>query len=157
MDGAYRSRADARLLRGDGSPGVARGIGSVGHSRSCRVSLIDVSAPAAHRRSRPATSGTLGQPEPGADGCARAGRGPPLSHSVPPFRSPWPSCLVQRCQGVVLAVRSGLLKITGRSNSVGCPNALVSGSRIRHRGAMGESNEDANFDAHSSSAGMERG
>ena len=24
MDGAYRSRADARLLRGDGSPRVAR-------------------------------------------------------------------------------------------------------------------------------------
>src|ERR1700756_1687859 len=51
MDGAYRSRADARLLRGDGSPGVARGIGSVSHSRSCRVSLIDVPGPAAHRRS----------------------------------------------------------------------------------------------------------
>jgi hypothetical protein len=55
------------------------------------------------------------------------------------------------------AVRIGLPKITGRSNSIGCPNALMSGSRIRHRGVMGESNEDANFGARRRSAGMERG
>jgi len=57
----------------------------------------------------------------------------------------------------VLAVRIGLPKITARSNSVGCPNALMSGLRIRHRGVMGESNEDANFGARRSSADMERG